>query len=177
MYHAACVFNDGSAKDCTTYTNCPIKAIYDAAEALRTGSLTSTLSTPATAWAALVTASAGAEDTKAQANAAKTVHNANLATINASIAALEATYAVTDGATPCVVCDGALTTTKNTKTTAKATAQTNYDAVDGQLTQATTDHTRGNAILTALKADLVPLTNDLTVKTYLETVETDKLAV
>lgn len=131
----------------------------------------------ATAWNGLVTASAGAEDTKSQRSADKTVANANLATINSSITALEATFAVADGNNPCVVCDGALTTTVNTKTTAKATAQTNYDTVDGQLTQATTDHTRGAALLASLKADLVPLTNDLTVKTYLETVETDALAV
>lgn len=121
-------------------------------------------------WTGLVTASATAEDNKSQNAAAKTVANANLATINSAITTLETSYAVTDGATPCVVCDGALTTTKNTKTTAKATAQTNYDTVNGQLTQATTDHSRGALLLDTLKENMVPLMNDLTVKTYLETV-------
>lgn len=46
LYTTACTFNDGSAKDCTTYTNCPIKAILDAATTLKTGTLTSNLNTP-----------------------------------------------------------------------------------------------------------------------------------
>lgn len=63
-----------------------------------------------------------------------------------------------------------------TATTAETTATTNKTTATSQKTQAITDQTRGNALLTTLQGELTPLTDDVTVKTYLKRVQTDLLA-
>jgi len=90
-----------------------------------------------------------------------------------------ATADVTTADNALIGLNAAVTTKTSELTTATAgetTATTNKTTATSQKAQATTDQARGAALLATLQAELVPLTDDVTVKTYLKKVETDKLA-
>lgn len=138
-----------------------------ACDANRDGSVTTTKNDEATTWEAAVTKVATKWSLKTSSNADNVVALANLATINSSIDSIAGTLdAVSDPV-------GSLIATLSTKTTAKGTAQTNWDTVNGQHTQATTDLGRGNALLATLTAARTPLDEDVVVKAYLEGIQLD----
>lgn len=158
---AGCAFTDSDGTfDCAGQANDPIAALKSTCDTNRDGAVTTTKNSETTTWEAAVTKVATKWSLKTSSNADDVVAQANLATINASIATIDATL---DPST------GSLVTALATKTSAKSTAQTNYDTVDGQLTQATTDLGRGNALLATLTAARAPLDETLSVKKYLET--------
>ena len=171
MIDAGCAFSDsGTDYDCNTQANDPIKSLKTTCDTNRDGAITTTKNTETTTWEAAVTKVATKWSEKTSANAANVVALANLTTINNSITAIAGTL---DAASDPV---GSLIATLNTKTSAKDTAQTNLDTVDGQLTQATTDLGRGNTLLGTLTAARTPLDETLTVKKYLEQEQLDLLA-
>lgn len=169
MIDLGCTFVESSVNyTCVGQTNDPILGLKTACDAARDGSITTTKNDEATTWEAAVTKVATKWSLKTSSNAENVVALANLATINASITSIDGTLdAVSDPV-------GALISTLSSKTSAKDTAQTNWDTVNGQLTQATTDLGRGNTLLATLTAERTPLDGDVVVAAYLEGIQLDE---
>jgi hypothetical protein len=137
-----------------------MKTAADAIVDGTSGSIESTKTTQATAWTTTSNELAAAWDVKVGAAATKTVAQGNWTTNDSAIttAGGEVTTA-TAGVT--------------TATAAETTAQTNFNTVDGQVTQANADLGRATDYLAELNTPMGPLNDDVVVALYWKKYEDD----